>query len=273
MMKPGLASTVLLAHLLLAASAANNEARATAAPETITGCRSLITGENGAFTPDPTCWDTLDMQTWLSVWNHTTTTCPIVQSPDEMCQCKYGEPWATCFMRLTFAKNQTAKYQCSNVTAPQECSKPTPGSITSGPAEVYYGAYSIWSLTQYISTWYTVLTSPSALPAITVQLRDPTKDFFSTSTLLSDLVQQYANDSELNLFLADAVVATDSPNQQRPTGGNAQQLLGGLLSDTLNKITDDFISGNFLTLASGGMLLNSTGVTIDSLTDQLKQPS
>ena len=175
-------------------------------------------------------------------------------------------------MRLTFAKNASAQYDCTNVTTPQTCSKPTPGSISSGPAEVYYTAYSIWSLTQYINTWYTVLTSKAAIPAITADLQDSTKDIFSAATLMSDLLHQYANDTNLSSALADAVIATDALdvfNEGAPISSDAQELLGELLSDTLDRVTDDFISGNFLLLGNNGMLLNKTADTVENLVSAL----
>ena len=130
-------------------------------------------------------------------------------------------------------------------------------------------------MTQYISTWYTVLTSEAAVPAITVDLQDSSKDIFSASTLMSDLLHQYANDTNLSSALADAVVATDALdvfNEGAPISSDARGLLGDLLSDTLDRVTADFISGNFLLLSGNGMLLNNTADTVESLMNAITKP-
>ncbi len=108
----------------------------------IAACRNL-TAPQVPF-PDPACWDILDMPTWMETWNTSTTTCTSLQDLLTPCQCIVGEPWVTCFMRLTFEGSRSAVYRCTNLSLPGACSKPTPNTIVQGPAEIYYGSFSIY---------------------------------------------------------------------------------------------------------------------------------
>ncbi len=89
-------------------------------------CRDLKHNYNGI---DPTCWNTLKMDDWMINWNATAWAC------------NTNEPWGTCFMRLT---EQTDHVDCLVVVSLITCPRPVVGAIVEGPAEIYYGAYSIW---------------------------------------------------------------------------------------------------------------------------------
>lgn len=78
---------------------------------------------------DPTCWNTLKMETWMQNWNVSTAVC----TP--------GEDWGNCFMRLTLPN--FAYVECTRISAFSTCPVPNPSNIVSGPAEIFYGAYSI----------------------------------------------------------------------------------------------------------------------------------
>lgn len=93
--------------------------------------------------PDPSCWDTLDMTDWMSKWNTSTTICTATQSVLTPCQCRIDEPWAICFMRLTYERNRTTSYVCTDLSTPQDCTEPVPGIVVSGPVQIFYGAYSV----------------------------------------------------------------------------------------------------------------------------------
>ncbi|MCJ1459986.1 hypothetical protein MMC28_010365, partial [Mycoblastus sanguinarius] len=95
---------------------------------------------NTTIPPDPTCWDALDMATWMSSWNTSTAACTAAD-----------RNWGTCFMRLTFQGTETetsGAYNCTTINATDmggaACTMPMPGAIVQGPAEIFYGAYSIW---------------------------------------------------------------------------------------------------------------------------------
>jgi len=99
--------------------------------------------------PDPECWDILNMSKWMETWNTSTTICTSLQDLLTPCQCFVGEVWMTCFMRLTFEGIRTADYQCTNISMLGSCSKPAPHAIVQGPAEIYYGSFSIWGKMVY----------------------------------------------------------------------------------------------------------------------------
>ena len=118
--------------------------------QAVAACRDLTSSTTNDGTtltvsqfPDPSCWDTLDMTDWMTKWNATTTTCTVPESNLASCQCQIDEPWATCFMRLTYATNKTAGYACMDLTNPGSCTLPVPGNIVQGPAEIFYGAASV----------------------------------------------------------------------------------------------------------------------------------
>ena len=81
--------------------------------------------------PDPACWNTLDMDGWLKEWNR----------PGVTTECKPGEAWANCFMRLT--NPNIPDIDCTTMKS-KTCPEPKPAEIVPGPAEIYYGAWSIW---------------------------------------------------------------------------------------------------------------------------------
>jgi len=78
---------------------------------------------------DPTCWNTLKMDTWMQNWNVSTAVC------------KPREDWGNCFMRLTLPNSPMVV--CTQISVPSNCPAPNPGTIVPGPAEIFYGAYSI----------------------------------------------------------------------------------------------------------------------------------
>ena len=121
--------------------------------EAIAACQNLtssITNDGTTTTilpfPDPSCWDILDMTDWMTSWNTSTTICTATRSVLTRCQCQIDEPWATCFMRLTYERNRTASYVCTDLTKPEDCTEPVPGIVVPGPVEIFYGAYSVFEL-------------------------------------------------------------------------------------------------------------------------------
>ena len=79
---------------------------------------------------DSTCWDTLQLTSWLQNWNKTTTTC------------NKGEVWTNCFIRLA---NKNPGTDCSviggNGCGPPSNNLPVAQSIE---PEVYYILYNIF---------------------------------------------------------------------------------------------------------------------------------
>ena len=142
--------TLFLLYLIKCITANATTAAQLVHRKAVAACRNLTnsTTDDGTTVtesqfPDPSCWDTLDMSDWMTNWNATTTTCTATESGLATCQCQIDEPWATCFMRLTFATHRTASYACLDLTKPDDCTTPVPGNIVQGPAEIFYGAYSV----------------------------------------------------------------------------------------------------------------------------------
>ena len=134
------------------ANATTDAAAGRAQQEAVADCQlptSSFESSDGTTTtfsqfPDPLCWDTLKMDDWMTNWNATTTVCnATTATAKSSCQCQFDEPWATCFMRLTFHGNKTASYGCSNLMRSDNCTQPLPGNVVQGPAEIFYGAYSV----------------------------------------------------------------------------------------------------------------------------------
>ena len=118
--------------------------------EAVAACRNLTSSifDDGTTTtfqpfPNPSCWDTLQMTDWMASWNTSTTICTPTQSVLTPCQCRVNEPWSTCFMRLSYERNRTASYVCTDLTKPEDCTEPVPKIVVPGPAEIFYGAYSV----------------------------------------------------------------------------------------------------------------------------------
>lgn len=140
-------TTLFLLCLINSITANTTTAAQRARKEAIAACQNLTSSivNHGTIAtivpfPDPSCWNTLKMTEWMTAWNTSTTTCTATQS---VCQCRIDEPWATCFMRLTYENNPTASYICTDLTKPANCTKPVPGNVVSGPVEIIYGAYSV----------------------------------------------------------------------------------------------------------------------------------
>ena len=142
--------TLLFLYLTDCITANTTTAARRARREAVVACRTLTssTSNDGTTTttsqfPDPSCWDTLEMEDWMTNWNTSTTICTATQSVLTPCQCRIDEPWATCFMRLTYEGSRTASYACTDLTKSENCTPPVPGIIVPGPAEIFYGAYSV----------------------------------------------------------------------------------------------------------------------------------
>ena len=149
-------TTLILLYLIQRITANTTTAAQRAQLKAIAACQNLTssTANDGTTTtttlfPNPSCWDTLDMTSWMSNWNTSTTICTATQSVLTPCQCRIDEPWATCFMRLTYERNRTASYVCTDLTAQQDCTKPVPSIVVPGPVEIFYGAYSVCLLASY----------------------------------------------------------------------------------------------------------------------------
>ena len=137
-------TTLFLLYIIQCITANTTTAAQRAQQEAIAACQNLTSSTTGDGTttntllfPNPSCWNSLGMTDWMSNWNTTTTICTATQSVLTPCQCRIDEPWATCFMRLTYEKNRTANYVCTNLTKPEDCTAPVPGIVVQGPVEIF----------------------------------------------------------------------------------------------------------------------------------------
>ena len=70
-------------------------------------------GGNGAVY-DTSCWNTLNMSSWLQNWNATTSRCSGSADGSNCCgpSNNPNEPWSTCFLRLALSDSD---YDCSQI--------------------------------------------------------------------------------------------------------------------------------------------------------------
>ena len=128
-------------------NATTDARRARIQKQAVAACQNLTfsvsDGETTTLSfPNTSCWGTLDMANWMTSWNASTTICTATQSVLTPCQCRLDEPWATCFMQLTYEGNRSASYVCTDLTKPEDCTMPVPGNVAAGPVEIFYGAFS-----------------------------------------------------------------------------------------------------------------------------------
>ena len=64
---------------------------------------------------DSSCWQVLNLTTWLTNWNQTTPTCNEDQDGADCCQ--VGEAWNRCFLRLAHGSSGS---DCTHINA-QAC--------------------------------------------------------------------------------------------------------------------------------------------------------
>ncbi len=68
---------------------------------------------------DSSCWNTLNIMTYLTNWKATTPTCTAAENSagQTLSCCRASEPWSTCFLRL--ATKQLNAYDCTQLAPAQ----------------------------------------------------------------------------------------------------------------------------------------------------------
>ncbi|KAL8646989.1 MAG: hypothetical protein Q9226_006620 [Calogaya cf. arnoldii] len=166
--------------------------------------------------PDPTCWDTLDMDSQLQNWS--------VSKPG----CAWDEGWAECFYRTG-----------SNASIPLNCTERVPAVYSPMPfpdtrAEIGYGGLTFAGYTQAIQEY---------LRKTEVERKAP----YSAPEVVEFLMgSPWSNDTKLEAV--DKTLAGILENRTDTNGVAA-------LNQTSEDVLAYFGSGNFLKLASGGGLL------------------
>lgn len=212
--------------------------------------------------PVPAAGKTLGMDAFMLHWNQTTTTC------------KKNELWANCFMREA-GIGGSDDIGCAQV-GPNTCPEPKRNVLDSAkPAEVFYGAYSIWcklcrkiqnpltiygklmsfsALQQYMTTIYEGIASDngSALIHNTYELFRPP---VTGSFIFREVLQKYSDDARnkaLTLVLSQTIPGKTVNITDKAQADKAVQLV---LSVVLEHIMTDFLSGAYLLMATAGKLL------------------
>ncbi|KAL8692873.1 MAG: hypothetical protein Q9224_003873 [Gallowayella concinna] len=175
------------------------------------------------------------MGDWIKKW---------VAGPQE---CAQYEPWGNCFMRLT--NNGVGGIDCLTTYSVEGCYPPKVGEIVKGPAEIWYGAWSIWFLHEYLVKLF--------LWDFNHQPEGYSANVPRIVNFLSSHNPPWVNDTGLHRL--DARVATimnDTWNSGR-LNGDHKDSEGYNFDHVLWTTLKEFESGNFLKLAANGTLLHS----------------
>lgn len=194
------------------------------------------------------CWDVLYMDAWMNRWNATTKSC----HSDEL--------WANCFMRKAgmAETEQGGKIGCAQV-GPNTCPEPTQAKENSASAsiEMRYGAYSIWSLQNYMTSIYNNLQSTTGLSKMestytNLSAHEVTAKrllaslLFSESTSLAEAIGRMVT---TNLTIPESEIAIPGVSQ-------APKALGQALAAYLESFMTNFTLGGFAACARHGVLMN-----------------
>ncbi|KAL8848219.1 MAG: hypothetical protein Q9221_006737 [Calogaya cf. arnoldii] len=171
------------------------------------------------FGPDPTCWETLDMDTQLQNWS--------LSRPG----CAWDEGWAECFYRT--GSNASIPLNCTERVPAVYCPMPFPDTR----AEIGYGGLSIIAFAGYTQAVQEYLRKTEV----------ERKTSYSAPDVVGFLMgSPWGNDTKLKAV--DKSMAVLMENRTDTNGVAA-------LNQTSEDMLAYFGSGNLLKLASGGGLL------------------
>ena len=128
---------------------------------------SIGTQVNNADAYDSSCWNTLNIMTYLSGWKVGTPTCADAMNSagQTLGCCVASEPWSTCFLRL--ATRQSNDYSCNQISQ-TGCSFPIqldPGLDPSIASQVNYVVLSITMINNFFTSYYNCELFPTRLQA------------------------------------------------------------------------------------------------------------
>ena len=114
---------------------------------------------------DSTCWDTLNLGSYLTKWSSTTPTC--TDAGQTLSCCVASEPWSTCFLRL--ATQQSNLYDCTKViqapgSSSVACTFPSdldPALDPTIASQVNYILLNIMMINKFFSNYYTGQLPPT----------------------------------------------------------------------------------------------------------------
>lgn len=230
--------------------------------DAVTDCQNVTLGFNAS------CWDliprSVGMESWLSTWNRTTTTC------------KPGELWANCFMREAgVTTNTTAGIRC-DLIGTDVCPEPSTEVLESASAEASYGVASIWgehgrqelerkksgeltspaALQQYMTTLYQFLEGDQGFPLIDAGFLNQTAPR-SAKTILIDILNELGDPVATQMTtIIGSPVTIKQGTFVIPTEAQAQQIVGQTVGYLLQWVMTDWIDGGFTALAVEGNLIS-----------------
>ena len=96
-----------------------------------------------------TCWDELDLPSYILGWNLTTPTCADSDDGHDCCQTE--EPWSKCFLRLAYG---APGYDCTRISS-QSCSvtQLSPSLDPSIASKVRYVVQNIVNINQVLTAY------------------------------------------------------------------------------------------------------------------------
>ena len=100
---------------------------------------NMGTQVNGIY--DSSCWNALDIMSYLTKWKATTT-------------CGPSEPWSTCFLRLATKQNSYDCTQISTTMCPLLNSMELEGLDASIASQVNYVVLNIVTINTFFSAYY-----------------------------------------------------------------------------------------------------------------------
>ena len=106
---------------------------------------------------DSSCWDALNIMSYLTSWKSSTPTCTQAQGSawQILDCCMASEPWSTCFLRL--ATRQSNIYDCTGVNL-ETCSFPElldPALDPNIASQVNYVVLNIMIINSFFQSYYT----------------------------------------------------------------------------------------------------------------------
>ncbi|KAL8670702.1 MAG: hypothetical protein Q9168_004772 [Polycauliona sp. 1 TL-2023] len=242
--------SLILAGVLLASSI-TTQARPQAAADAQATCRSPST-LSASGPPDPTCWKTLDVDTWLEAFAAKENCLDIPQGKGA---------WSDCLVFLAAPAETRNSVNCVGANdGPLNCPGPSAYMVQNFGAELWYAAYAVSFLFEYMTRLAIFLgqapgsdTPSQALAGIT-EGSVPNLNAGSIATFL-DGATPWAADTQLHTLDKNvAEVLTEL--------GKSPNSYGGLLG--LQAIWKDMLSNpgtaHFSGLAADGGLLHTISV-------------
>lgn len=198
--------------------------------------------------PDPTCWETLQITSYVVNWFESETP---YKNASQNC---YGvEAWADCFMRLTL--NVSLNDTTISCTGSGRCPYPSTlnnQGLLQGPsrAKSWYVAYSIWYFHEYLMRTYTLFQQHQPRDGYGNIPTDELLKFFKSEAPWS------ANPAFETLNTRILELMSFARRAMYWTGFNATGIETGLMHVLRNELTDlETRGGNFLSVAEDGQLL------------------